>query len=554
MLKELAAAGETFTVEFKRGRPLRDLSDNDIVEAAMCLANGDGGVLCLGVEDDGRITGLAHRHGDHTDPDRIAALLLNLTDPPIAARPALVEIDDREVVVLEVPKATTPVGTRGGLYKRRSLKLDGTPECVPYRPQEMLSAGFVLAGRDYAEVVLPAATRSDLDPVEFERFRRGAGRAKGDSALAEAGDAEVLRALRLLSADGGVTIGAVLLFGKPDALARFVPTAECLFQEFNGRELTTNEALRVPLLRAADELFERLRVRNSEYELMVGLHRMGIPRIPEQTSREAIANALVHRDYTENAPVRVQLSIDDLLVASPGGFPPGVTLDNLITESRPRSPVLADAFKRAGLVDRAGRGVAEMYLTLLRAGRGGPDYGRSTERSVSVSIPTSGADLDLVRFIVSFEEQQQTNLTIDQLRILHEVKAMGPSSVPALAQNLRMLSATVRATLSRLAESGLVEARGTGRARQHHLSAAFYRVAEDRGAYVRMRGADTVQQEQLVMSYLEAYGRITRSDVAALCMMTSDEARRLLTRLREQGRIRMHGVKRGAYYEAVDAG
>lgn len=550
-LRALAADGESFTVEFKRGAR-RDLSDSDIVEAAVCMANGDGGRLCLGVEDNGRITGLAHRHGDHTDPDRIAALLLNLTDPPIAARVELIDVDGREVAVLHIPKASTPVGTKGGLYKRRSIKLDGTPECVPYRPQEMLSAGFVMAGRDYAEVVLPEATLADLDPREFARFRAGARTARGDSALAQAGDSEVLRALRLLS-PGGVTIGAVLLFGHPEALARFIPTAECLFQEFNGRDLTTNESLRGSLLRTADELFQRLQVRNSEYELMLGLHRVGIPRIPEQTAREAIANALVHRDYTENAPTRVQLSVDDLTVTSPGGFPPGVTLDNLITESRPRSPILADAFKRAGLVDRAGRGVAEMYLSLLRAGRGGPDYSRSTDRSVSVSIPTSGADLDMVRFIINFEEEQQANFTIDQLRILHEVKAMGPSSAPELAGALRMLPALVRSTVSRLAEMGLLEARGAGRSRQYHLSAAFYRVAEDRSAYVRVRGTDGLQQEQLVMSYLEAYGRITRSEAAKLCLITSAEARGLLTRLRDQGRIEMHGVKRGAYYVIAGA-
>ncbi|NLH69347.1 MAG: AAA family ATPase [Brooklawnia sp.] len=552
-LRAIAARGETYTVEFKRGRRQKDLSDSDIVEAAMCLANGDGGLLCLGIEDSGTITGLAHRHGDHTDPDRIAALLLNLTDPPIAAHAELLIVDGVDVVVVEVPKATAPVGTKNGLYKRRSLRLDGKPECVPYRPQEMLSAGFSMAGRDYAEVVLPDATLEDLDPAEFDRFRRGARSQRGDAALIDAGNREILRALRLLNGDSGVTIGAVLLFGTADALTRFIPTAECLFQEFNGRELTANESLRLPLLRTADELYERLRVRNSEYEVMLGLHRVGVPRIPDSTAREAIANALTHRDYTENGPIRVQLSVDDLTVTSPGGFPPGVSLDNLIVESRPRSPLIADAFKRSGLVDRAGRGVPEMYLSLLRAGRGGPDYSRSNDRSVTVSIPTGGADLDMVRFIINYEDEHQSHLTLDQLRVLHEIKAMGPSSAIDLSEGLRLLPAITRATLSRLTEMGLLEDRGVGRNRRFHLSAAFYRVAEDRNAYVRVRGIDPLQQEQMVMSYLDTYGRITRSEVAKLCLMSSQEARGLLTRLRDERKIDMLGVKRGAYYVRSDA-
>ncbi|MCL2471559.1 MAG: putative DNA binding domain-containing protein [Propionibacteriaceae bacterium] len=547
-LRAIAAHGETYTVEFKRGRQPHDLSDSDIVEAAMCLANGDGGLLCLGIDDDGTITGLAKRHGDRTDPDRIAALLLNLADPPIAASVELVVVDGLDVVAIEVPKATTPVGMKSGLYKRRSLRLDGRPECVPYRPQEMLSAGFSMTGRDYAEVVLPDATYDDLDPVEFDRFRRGARSQRGDDALIDSGNQEILRALRLVNGESGVTIGAVLLFGTSDALARFIPTAECLFQEFNGRDLTVNESLRHPLLRAADELYERLRIRNSEYEVMLGLHRVSVPRIPDSTAREAIVNALIHRDYTENGPIRVQLSVDELTVASPGGFPPGVTLDNLIVESRPRSAIIAAAFKRAGLVDRAGRGIPEMYLSLLRAGRSGPDFTRSTDRSVTVSIPTGGADLDMVRFILNYEEEHQSYLTLDPLRILHEIKAMGPSSVTDLTSGLRLLPSTTRAALSQLTQMGLLEDRGNGRNRRFHLSAAFYRIAEDRSAYVRVRGIDPLQQEQMVMSYIETYGRVTRAEVAKLCLMSSPEARLLLMRLRDEGKIEMCGAKRGAYY------
>lgn len=107
---------------------------------------------------------------------------------------------------------------------------------------------------------------------------------------------------------------------------------------------------------------------------MEGIHRIGIPRVPPSVVREVIANALVHRSYAEQGPVQVRLGPDDFTVSSPGGLPPGVTLGNLLDQSRPRSVVLAEAFKRAGLVDRAGRGVRQMFGSLLRGGRGEPDY------------------------------------------------------------------------------------------------------------------------------------------------------------------------------------
>src|SRR5690606_16915808 len=108
-------------------------------------------------------------------------------------------------------------------------------------------------------------------------------------------------------------------------------------------------------------------------EIIVGLSRITIPRLPDRIVREVIANALVHRDYSELGPVRVHLTDEALRVTSPGGLPPGITLRNLLDESRPRSVILAEAFKRAGIVDRNGRGIHDVYLELLRSGRSGPD-------------------------------------------------------------------------------------------------------------------------------------------------------------------------------------
>lgn len=547
-LQQMIHAGETYTVEFKKARRRNDLSDDDIVEAAMCLANGQGGTLLLGVEDSGEVTGTAPRHGRLTDPSLIAAMILNRTDPPVPVRAQVIDLSGHDVVVIEIEKSATPVGTRSGVYKRRSIRLDGKPECIPYRPQEMLSAGLALAGRDYAEAVLPEATMDDLDPAEFGRFRSGAA-GGGDTVLANAADLDILRALRLVSPQGGVTVGAILLFGRVEALCRWAPTAECLFQvttQVGG--LGVNESLRLPLLAAADALYERLSARNSEQEVVVGLHRISLPVFPGRIAREAVANALVHRDYTELGSVQVQLSESDLRVSSPGGFPPGVTLANMLTESRPRSPILADAFKRAGMVDRAGRGIPEMFMAVLRTGRAEPDYSLSTDHSVTVVIPTAGTDLDFVRAILHFENDRTAAFTLDQLRVLSHLKLVGPSSIQDLANELRMIASTLRITLNRLVEFGLVETRGTGRARRYHLSAGFYRSAEDRGAYVRVAGTDRPSQQQMILDYVRTYGRITRAQVANLCLTSSQDAASLLRELRALGRLELRGEKRGAYY------
>lgn len=552
-LRALVAGGETFTVEFKRAARSQDMNDRDIVEAVVCLANGPGGWLLLGVEDDGRVTGLRARHGGDTKPHLLSALILNKTDPPLSCRVWMHTLEGHDVAVIEVPDSAVPVGTTDGVFKRRSTRSDGTPECVPYRANEMQSAAFLAMGRDYAEVEAQNATLEDLDPREFDRFRRLAGGPGGDSVLYGASDVEVCRALRLLgsrpSGESFVTLGAVLLFGTPEALARCVPTAEVLFQETNASgQIITNDTLRHPLFRAMEELQDRIAIRNPEQELMVGINRIGIPRVPPSVVREAIANALVHRSYAEPGPVQVRLGPDDFAVFSPGGLPPGVTLGNLLDQLRPRSVVLAEAFERAGLVDRAGRGIRQMFGSLLRGGRGEPDYAHTTDASVTVWIPTSDADLDMVRFVLSWESEHANQLTLDSLRILHELKSGGPATTKDLQADLEMTTTQVRAQCARLVELGLIEAHGQGRSRRYQLSPVFYQAAEDRSAYIRVRQADPIHQEQMVLAYITEYGSITRSQVMGLVMVDSSQARGILRRLIDAGTVELRGQRRGAHY------
>lgn len=547
-LVDIIAGGETFTVEFKRGQRSA-MSDNDIVDAAVCLANGDGGLLLLGVEDDGTVTGVEARHGPVTRPELLQAMILNKTEFPLATAVEVITVDDRPVAVIDVPKARIPVGSKSGRYVRRSLRSDGKPECVAYPLHEMLAVGMTAQGRDYAAAPARGATTDDLNEAEFDRFRALCAAGKGDRTLAELGNKEILHSLRLVlpEQDNALTLGAILLFGSVSALERFVPTAEAIFQELRGTRIAANETLRLPLFQMAARLFDLIEVRNSEQELIVGLHRIGVPRLPVSTIREAVANALVHRDYSENGPVTVQLSDIALRVASPGGFPPGITLLNLLDDSKPRSPILAEAFKRAGIVDRAGRGIREMYVQLLRNGRGAPDYSATNAHAVIVSISTSDADLEIARFVLEYEEKNNRVLLLPQLQILHELKVMGPETTAELVTSLKESEPTIRAHLARLSEMGLIESRGPGRNRRHHLTAAFYRLAQS-SEYVRLQDTDPIQQEHMILSYVDQFGSITRGKTAELCHLSPGQARTVLKRLTDAGELQLRGEKRGAHY------
>lgn len=556
-LRRLIADGETLALEFK-GEEREPLSDSALVEAVVCLANrrdGDIGWILVGVEDDGRITGARHRHGVKTDPHRVQALVANRTRPSLSVRAEIVALEGKVVVAVEVPAARSPVCTSDGRYLRRAIGGDGRPACLPMHFHEMQSLQGDRGQLDYSALPVAGSRWEDLDPLEFERFRRFVreSQGRGDAALVDLPDLELAKALGAVQANhtvAAVRVLGLLLFGREEALRRLLPTHEVAFQVLAGRKVEVNDFFRWPLLRVLDELLARFRARNREEEVLVGMLRVGVPDYPPAAFREAVANALIHRDYTRLGAVHVQWHDDRIEIGNPGGFPEGVRLDNLlVTQPRPRNPLLADAFKRAGVVERTARGIDTIFFEQLRNGRPAPSYGRSNETGVVLVLPGGKANLAFAR-LVAEESQADRPLTLDGLLLLNHLwldRRLTTSEAAALIQRPE---GEARGRLQRLVESGLAESRGERKGRTWHLSAAAYRRLGDKAAYVRQRGFEPLQQEQMVLQYVEKHGSVSRAEAAGLCQLSPPQAYRLLQRLERQGLLSRSGARgRGVRYE-----
>jgi ATP-dependent DNA helicase RecG len=210
-LRQLVEQGESLDVEFK-GDSRGALPDEEIVKAVVCLANrpcSKSGWLLLGIEEDRRVTGARRRHGDRTDPLRLQAMIANRTTPSLAVRVFVVPLEPEgvEVIAIEVPPARLPVGTTDGIYLRRAIGGRGEPMCLPMQPADFQSLQSSRGLLDYSSLVVEAATWEDLDPLEFERFRRfvreNSGR--GDPTLLELPDRELAKALGAGEANHEVT-------------------------------------------------------------------------------------------------------------------------------------------------------------------------------------------------------------------------------------------------------------------------------------------------------------------------------------------------------------
>jgi ATP-dependent DNA helicase RecG len=555
-LLQLIREGETMDIEFK-GEEKSPLSDNDLVEAVVCLCNRPGsepGYLLIGVEDDGRITGARPRQDTLTHPGMVSALISGRTRPAQSCLAEIVEVSGKPVLVIQVMPSRTPVGTGSGKHVRRAMGSRGQPECLPYHFHEMQSSLADRQFQDYTAVKVAGATWDHLDPLEFERFRRCVreSRGRGDAALLELHDLELAKALGAVEANGsvsGVRVLGLLLFGREAALRDFLPGHEVAFQELAGTTVQANEFERWPLLRSMEFLMDRLQARNREQEVNLGMLRISVPDYPERALREAVANALVHRDYTRMGAVHVQLHEDRLEVSNPGGFPEGVTLANLlVTPPRARNLLLADAFKRAGLVERTARGIDTIFEEQLRNGRPAPIYDRSSSVNVVVVLPGGAANLDFIRCITE-ESQQGVNLRLDDLLVLNNLWHERRCSSAEAAVLIQKSDAEARNVLLGLVERGMVEARGDGKGRSYHLSAAIYRRLGDKSAYIHQRGFEPIQQEQMVLQYLATHRKIARREIADLCKISPGQARTVISRLLKAGKLVKVGEKRGAFYE-----
>lgn len=321
---------ESMTVEFKSDR--HPLPDRELIEALVCLANSEGGELWLGVEDNGTPTGL---HARHRTLSGLAILVANRTSPSLAVQVTPIEVAGVSVARIEVPVSGRIICTADGVYKRRRLQADGRPECIPFLPHEMPGRLAQFGALDMTAQPVEGTTLADLDPLERERLRQIIERRGGDRVLLELDDEALDGALGLTSRQRDrtrrPTLLGLLLIGREAALRQWVPSHEVAFQVLDQEEVRVNEFTHAPLLKTLEWLETMFRPYNPERELQVGLFRVPVPRVEGRAYREALANALTHRDYSRLGAVHVKLENDALVVSNPGGLMEGVTLENMLT-------------------------------------------------------------------------------------------------------------------------------------------------------------------------------------------------------------------------------
>lgn len=543
---------ETLEIEFKSD--VKSYPDHDLIEEIVGMTNTVGGVLFLGVEDDGKITGIQKKH---KDPVGVAALIANNTVPSIAVRAEVIR-EGKDILKIEIPRSRTVVSTSSGKILRRRLNINGEPEVIPMYSYEIPSRLSELGLLDFSAQPLAGALLEDLDPNQRNRLRKIIqNRQGGEKSLLTLPNDELDIALRLVTEVSGKyvpTMTGMLLLGKEERIAELLPTAKSTFQVLEGTSVRINEDSSKPLLELFENYETYLKAWNPERETEYGLFRIPIPEFDWAAYREGLVNAFCHRDYTMLGSVRVLIDDEGMSISNPGGFIDGVNLKNLLTvEPHGKNPALADAMKRIGLAEKTGRGIDRIYEGSIIFGRPWPDYTDSTSRTVKLFIQRAKANLPFAKFIADEQNRQQKPLSIYTLMILSLLNSERRCGLGRILEATNLSENKVRATLEKLIEAGLIESSGNGANRSFILGKKVYLETNDSIKYVRQTDIDSIRHPEMIMKLAKTQkGIITKQNVIDLLKITPAQAYSLLKKLKSENKISLLNGGKYAKYRVVD--
>ena len=544
---------ESLEVEFKSD--LKCYPDHDLIEEIVGMTNTIGGVLFLGVEDDGTITGV---HKKHKDAIGVTALIANSTVPPVAVRAEVITEEEKDILRIEIPRSRGVISTASGKILRRRIKFDGLPEVIPMYSYEIPSKLAELGMLDYSAQPLAGAALDDLDSNQRVRLRRIIqNRQGGEKFLLSLPDDELDIALRMVTKVGDnyvPTVTGMLLLGQEERIAELMPTAKSSFQVLEGTSVRMNEDSCKPLIELFENYETYLKAWNPERETEYGLFRIPIPEFDWSAFREGLVNAFCHRDYTMLGNVRVLIDDEGMIISNPGGFIDGVNLKNLLTvEPHGRNPALADAMKRIGLAEKTGRGIDRIFEGSIIFGRPWPDYSESTSRTVKLFIQRAKADLAFAKLIADEQERQGKPLSIYTLMILSVLKYERRSTVYRIVELTNLSENKVRSAIESMLELGLIEAAGKGKERTFILGKKIYRENKKTIQYVRQTDIDSIRYQELVMKLAETQdGIITKQDVIELLKVSPSQAYAVIKELQKMGKLELLCGGKYAKYKKVD--
>jgi ATP-dependent DNA helicase RecG len=407
---------------------------------------------------------------------------------------------------------------------------------------------FEESGPDFSAELHPDAGLGDLDPALIERFRDMWMRKSGNAALGSITPRQLLEDAELLAGDK-ITNAALVLFGTRTALGRRFGQAELVF-EYRSSEASVPFQQRIEFrsgfLGYLDELWATINLRNEVLHYREGFFVGDIPAFNEAVVREAVLNALAHRDYRLPGSIFVRQFPRRLEIVSPGGFPPGINAANLLWRQSPRNRRIADACAKCGLVERSGQGANRMFEESIKEGKPRPDFTRTDDYQVELTLHGVIQNPAFLGFLQKIGVERLATFGTRDLFVLDSLQREEP------------LPDDLKDRLPHLLDQGIIERIGRGRGSRLILSRGLYDFMGKGGIYTRQKGLDRETNKTLLLRHIKenaASGSGLPELEQVLPALSRFQVQKLIQELRAAGRISLWppATRRGARWYPSNA-
>lgn len=529
-IQELLEAKEGEHVQFKEAK--RRFDSGEAAKCCCALANNGGGKLVFGITDKRPRMVVGSEAFDQPERTRmglIEKLKINVDFQ-------IFNYEGKRVLVFDVK--SRPIGL--------PVQYDGVAwiyegDTLKPMPEDMRRSIYEETGGDFSGIICAGATVEDLDDTAIENFRGKWIEKSSKKQLAALSKEQLLHDCGAIT-DDGVTYAALILFGKTKAIIKYLPQTEIIF-EYRSSEASgpanQREEFRVGFFACYDRVWELINLRNDKQHYQEGFFVFDIATFNERVVREAILNAVSHRNYQLGGSIFVRQFRDRLLVESPGGFPHGITLDNILDRQLPRNRRIAEILSLCGMVERSGQGMNLMFELSIQEAKPLPDFTGTDDFFVSVTLNGLIIDKAMLSVINRISETCAEMLSTEDFLVIDAL------------YHERTLNEKMQSRLNRLVEMGIVEHIGR---KKYVLARSLYAATGKSGVHTRHVGLDRDTNKELLLKHIRKNNEVGtpfKELQQVLPGLSRNQIQVLMRELKEEGRAFCQGKTHAAKWYAV---
>ena len=533
-IEEMLTAKEGENFEFKTAE--NRFSYTELQKYASAISNEGGGKIVFGITDKRPRKVIGSKAFDQ--PERTRKGLIDSLRINVDFEVFNEGTKDR-VLVFIVPARPIglPVQVDGVAWWRDGDSLVPMPEGVRQKI-------FEESGRDFSAEVCKGAVWSDLDPNAIETFRRVWMEKRGNKQIANVTQEQLLRDCEALNRKGEITYAALILFGTHEALGEFLANSETIF-EYRANEAAGPAGRRVEYREGFFSYFDRLwneiNIRNLKLPYQEGFFIYDVYAFNERSVREAVLNAVCHRNYQLPGSVFVRQYNDRIEFESPGGLPFGITVDNIVDRQAARNRRLAEIVSRCGLVERSGQGMNLIFEEAIKEAKALPDFTGTDDSVVRLRLGALITNPEIIRLFKEIGDETLSSFSTEDFRLVRCV--MDGKQMPK----------DINSRVARLVELGVLE-----RVDRHRFVVAqkYYQAIGQSGRYTRLRGISDKASMELLCQHMRNEnnrGLHLIEFAQVLPAYSPRKIQRLLNVLAKKGKARITGKTKGAKWYLIDS-